>query len=305
MPFMSNLLHILTVHSAKELLKYKSFFFLIFFLIFADRMIHRIVKTPEKGFDLPVATDVGRQTAEFVFTQLPDKLFQWLLSPRVLAIAAGLFLLKQVISLWPSSDMRRMHRKERGRFGVMEALAALRWYQVAWDALAVGLVCALAALWFALAYLIGWAFWSLTGGSIAALIIAVILSAMALPVAMAGFSYSSKLAVIRRGTFGSRFRLFMELFINWRLLWTSWLFFCARIVVEALFVAIIPAGAILYIHSFMLRIAVAALSATPVYAYLKMASFKFFLEVYSGYDLVRQEYSRYYEPARGRRLVPP
>jgi F0F1-type ATP synthase membrane subunit c/vacuolar-type H+-ATPase subunit K len=291
---MNNLLRILTVHSAKELLKYKSFFFLIFFLVFADRVIHRFVKTPEKGFGWPSGTDLGRQTAEFVFAQLPEKLFQWLMDPRVFAIAAVLFLLKQVISLWPSSDMRRMHRKERGRFGVMEALAALRWYQMAWDALAVGWVCVLAALWIGLAYVGGWVIWSRTGNA-AALYFTVGFASMAFPVMMAGFSYSSKLAVIRHGTFGSRFRLFLELFINWRLLWTSWLFFCARISMEAVFVAIIPAGAILLIESFWLRIAVAALSATPVYAYLKMASFKFFLEAFRGYDLVRQEYQRYYD----------
>lgn len=290
---MNNLLRVLTLHSAKELLKYKSFFYLIFFLIFADRVIHRFVKIPEKGFDWPRGYEIGRQTTQFVFTELPDKLFHWLFGPRVLAIAAGLFLLKQVISLWPSSDMRRMHREERGRFGVMEALAALRWHQVAWDALAVGWVCGLMAVWLGLAYLTGWGCWMHTA-SPACLLITIGMAATAFPLAMAGFSYSSKLAVIRHGTFRSRFRLFFDLFINWRLLWTSWLFFLARIVMEAIFVAIIPAGAILMIDSFWLRIAVAALSATPVYAYLKMASFKFFLEVYRPYDLVRQEYGRYY-----------
>jgi hypothetical protein len=44
---------------------------------------------------------------------------------------------------------------------------------------------------------------------------------------------------------------------------------------------------------------VAALSATPVYAYLKMASFKFFLEAYHEYDSVRQEYHRYYDALKG------
>ncbi|MEJ2157962.1 MAG: hypothetical protein P8X96_21745, partial [Desulfobacteraceae bacterium] len=197
---MNNLLRILTVHSAKDLLKYKSFFFL------------------EKGFGWPTGGGLGRQTAEFVFSRLPEKLLHWLLDPRVLAIAAGLFLLKQVISLWPSSDMRRMHRKERGRYGVMEAFAALRWYQVAWDALAVGWVCALAAIWIGLAYLVGWGIWIGTGSS-AALYFTAGLAAMAFPLVMAGFSYSSKLAVIRHGTFGARFRLFLELFVNWRLLW--------------------------------------------------------------------------------------
>jgi hypothetical protein len=63
---------------------------------------------------------------------------------------------------------------------------------------------------------------------------------------------------------------------------------------EVLFVAIIPASAIILIDSFWLRMAVAAISATPVYAYLKMASFKFFLEAYRGYPLVRKEYGTYY-----------
>lgn len=290
---MKNLLQIITVHSVKELLRYKSFLSLIFFLILADRVVHRFIKTPEKGFEWPQWHDLGQQTAHFVFVQLPDQFFRWLFAPRVLAIAAGLFLLKQVISLWPSSDMRRMHRKERGRFGVIEALASLRWYQVAWDAVAVGVVCVVVTGWAVLAYFSGRLIWSKTGG-VTGLFITVGLIALAFPVAMAGFSYSSKLAVIRHGTFAARFRLFLDLFINWRLFWTSWLFFLGRVMVETLFVAIIPAGAIFFIDHFWLRMAVAALSATPVYAYLKMASFKFFLEAYSGYELVRREYSGYY-----------
>ena len=290
---MKELLKILTFHSVKELLRYKSFLFLIFFLIFADRMIHRFVKTPGKGFDWPQGYEFGKNTAEFVFTQLPQKLLQWVFTPRVLFVVAGLFLLKQVISLWPSSDMRRMHRRERGRFGVMEALAVLRWTQVVWDALAVSLVCGAMALWVCLAYLAGWAIWSQKATAVG-LFVAGGLAAVAFPVAMAGFSYSSKLAVIHHGKFGTRFRHFVDLFLNWRLLWTSWLFFSGRIVLEVLFVAIIPASAILLIDSFWLRMAVAAISATPVYAYLKMASFKFFLEAYRGYPLVRKEYGEYY-----------
>jgi hypothetical protein len=290
---MKQLLQILTIHSVRELLRYKSFLFLIFFLIIADRMIHRFVKTPESSFDWPSGKILGQQAADFVFEQLPGKLLEWVFTPRVLFVAAALFLLKQVISLWPSSDMRRMHRKERGPLGVMEALAALRWYQVAWDALAVGLVCGAMTLWTCMAYLAGWGVWT-QQSAIAGLGIAGGLAALAIPVGMAGFSYSSKLAVIRHGTFGHRFRLFAELFINWRLLWISWLFFSGRILAEAFFVAIIPAGAILFIDSFWLRMAVAAMSATPVYAYLKMASFKFFLEAYRPYELVRHEYDAYY-----------
>lgn len=290
---MKKLLRILTSHSVKELLRYKSFFYLIFFLILADRVVHRYVTIPEKGFDWPQGHELGRQTAQFVFTQLPEKLFEWLFAPRVLVIGAGLFLLKQVISLWPSSDMRRMHRRERGRFGVMEALAVLKWYQVLWDALAVGWVCVMMAVWTGSAYATGWLFWKQTQAP-ACLLITAGMSALAFPLAMAGFSFSSKLAVVRHGTFGARFGLFLKLFFRWRLLWTSWLFFSVRIALEAIFVAIIPAVAILFMESFWLRMAVAALSSTPVYAYLKMASFKFFLEAYRSYPLVRQEYKEYY-----------
>ncbi len=290
---MKKLLRILTVHSVKDLLRYKSFFLLIFLLLLADRIIHRFVKSPDNGFALPHGSGLGRQTADFVFSQLPEKLVQWLFTPRVIAIAAGLFLFKQVISLWPSSDMRRMHRKERGRFGVFEALTALRWYQVVWDAMAVGTLCSILGIWFVLAYLVGLWLW-VHALAIPGLMWTAALALAAMPLAMAGFSYSSKLAVIRNGTFLKRFVLFLYLFFHWRVLWTSWFFFALRIVLEAIFVAIIPAGALLLIDSFWLRMVIATLSATPVYSYLKMASFKFFLEVYGAYPLVRQEYGSYY-----------
>ncbi len=51
------------------------------------------------------------------------------------------------------------------------------------------------------------------------------------------------------------------------------------------------------IDNFWLRIAVASLSATPVYSLLKMASFKFFLEVYKPFPLVHAEYRSYYKNA--------
>jgi hypothetical protein len=290
---MNQLVRLLTVHSVKDLLRYKSFFLLIFLILLADRAIHGVVKTPPKDFALPHGINFGQTTAEFVFTRLPGKLLHWIFTPRVLAVAAGLFLLKQVISLWPSSDMRRMHRKERGRFGVFESLAALRWHQVVWDALAVGTLCGILAAWFGLAYLLGLWCW-LHAQSRLGLVLTVAVAACILPLAMAGFSYSSKLAVIRQGTFGARFGLFLYLFVRWRVFWTSWLFFFFRIIVEAVFVAIIPAGALLLIESFWLRMLVAILSATPVYSFLKMASFKFFLEVYGSYAPVRAEYDRYY-----------
>jgi hypothetical protein len=118
------------------------------------------------------------------------------------------------------------------------------------------------------------------------------------PLGMAGFSYSSKLAVLSRGSFAEKLRLFYLLLTDWRVFWTSWVFFLARIMLETIFVALIPAGAILLIDHFWIRLPIAAVSATPVYAYLKMASFKFFLFTYGRFPLVREEYRAYFEDSR-------
>jgi hypothetical protein len=290
---MKNLLPILTVHSFGALIRYKSFFLLIFLLLAADRLVHKFVRPSTSDISLLFGPADSVQAADYLFTELPLKLYGWLLSPQVAAVITGLFFFKQVISLWPSSDMRRMHRTERGRFGVLEALAALRWHQVAWDAMAVATVCMLFFAWSAAAYAVGFALWR-CGAKFAGLWICIGLAGILLPLGMAGFSYSSKLAVIRHGRFGSRFCLFLRLFTEWPLLWRSWIFFACRMAVEFVFVAAIPAGAILMIDNFWLRMTIATMSATPVYSYLKMASFKFFLEVYRRHSIVHAEYADYY-----------
>lgn len=291
---MKKILRILTVHSVNELLRYKSFLLLIFFLLFADRIIHRYVNTTNSGPSFFQNIESGEKLAEFVFTQLPTVFIERFFTFQIAGIAIGLFVLKQVISLWPTSDMRRMHRNERGQFGIFEALTVLRWHQVLWDALAVAVVCGICGIWFLLAYLAGLWTWLTIGSWILSTAILALAVGCILPLAMAGFSFSSKLAVIRGGTFKIRFLLFMKLFTYWPLLWTSWIFFLFRVILESIFVAIIPAGAMLYIPSFSLRILIAALSATPVYSYLKMATFKFFLEIYGEFDLVRAEYQQYF-----------
>lgn len=52
------------------------------------------------------------------------------------------------------------------------------------------------------------------------------------------------------GRFGEKLRLFFMLFTDWRVAWTSWVFFLARILLETLFVAAIPLSAILFIDLF-------------------------------------------------------
>ena len=97
---------------------------------------------------------------------------------------------------------------------------------------------------------------------------------------MAGFSYSSKLAVLRRSGFKEKRRLFFLLFLNPRVMMMSWLFFLCRILISLVFVLFVPIGVLLSVENLPLRIFLASLSEAPAYSYVKMATFKFFLEVY-------------------------
>ena len=295
---------LLTVHSGRELIRYKSFFLLILGLIALDRAVHHWLPARRPDLHLPGLSRVTRQTAAYIFEQLPEQLFAWLLDGRAIAVIAVLFLLKQLISLWPSSDMRRMHRFERDRFGVLSALAAIRWQQVVWDAAAVSTIVGLLGVWTGVVYSMTRFGWQQFGHPFWLFLLAGLVG-LGLPLGMAGFSYSSKLAVLSRGSFAEKRRLFFMLFTDWRVFWTSWLFFLVRIFLEAMFVAAIPAGAILFIDQFWLRILLAAVSATPVYAFLKMASFKFFLFTYDRFPLVRQEYQRYFNHPSDEGYPPP
>jgi len=291
---MKRLLRILAVDSVTDLFRYKSFFFLIFFLITADRVLRKVLGAGKDKLALGLDQQWGLQLAAYVFETLPGLLFDLLTDYRTLLVAVALFFLKQLISMWPSSDMRRMHRQERKGFGLIGSLLALQWRQVVWDAIAIGTVCGLVAGWSLAAFSLARLWWA-AAPSLGALILLGGLVSAAMPLGMAGFSFSSKLAVISKGSFREKLGLFYRLFFSWPVLWPSYLFLVFRIVVEVIFVALIPAGAILLIDNFWLRITVASLSATPVYSFLKMASFKFFLEVYKPFSLVRAEYRFYYE----------
>ncbi len=76
--------------------------------------------------------------------------------------------------------------------------------------------------------------------------------------------------------------------------WPSWIFFCLRILLELIFVVILPLIILFVVDIVWVRVPLATLIATPVYSYLKMASFKFFLHVYGSFPLVRHEFKQYY-----------
>ena len=290
---MKHLLRVLTVNSGRDLIKYKSFFVLIFGLIALDRIVHRWLPARRPTPDLQTLKGYSQPTAAYIFDTFPQVVIDWFTDYRAFVVVAGLFAMKQIISLWPSSDMRRMHRQEREKFGLLAALAAIRWHQVVWDVVAVATICGVLGVWSLAVFLLARMGWNVDHDPLWLLILTGLLF-LAAPIGMAGFSYSSKLAVISKGRFGEKLRYFYLLFTNWRVFWTSWVFFFVRILVEMLFVLAIPAFAILFLDNFWVRMLIAALSATPVYAYLKMASFKFFLFIYSRYPLVRDEYRTYF-----------
>lgn len=290
---MPKLINILLVHSLKDLFKHKSFFLLIFILVFADRGLKFLKNTHNIELGVPSLKQFDMETVRFIFDQLPGILVKSLMDVRVFAILIGLFFFKQIISLWPSSDMRRMHRRERGNFGIWTSLVTIGWQQIVWDAIALATLCGLIGIWCLVWFFIHQFLWRIHPSLIWSISLGAVVSII-FPIVLAGFSYSSKLAVISKGRFSEKLILFFKLFTEFKLALWSWLFYAARLIVEVIFVVAIPAYILLTIDNYLLRILMAAALATPVYSYLKMASFKFFLVVYERFDLVQQEYQAYY-----------
>jgi hypothetical protein len=290
---MKSLIRILTIHAIKDLFRYRSFFILIFVLFLLDRSIHY-----DKSDDLTLPSweqwgESFHNMAVFVFEELPPLLGQLILTWQTWSILVGLFLLKQLISMWPSSDMRRMHRKERSGFGLITSLTAINWQQVVWDAIALLSLCGTIGAWICLWYLaLRWG-WNQSPTTVWLWALGILVF-IASPLVLAGFSYSSKLAVLSRGSFRRKLKLFFRLFTDPSLLARSWLFYLIRQIVEMAFVAVLPALIILTIPQPWLRIPLAGVVATPVYSYLKMASFKFFLYAYGDIPEVQMEYEDYY-----------
>ena len=277
---------ILTVHSVRDLFKFKSFALLILLLIVLDQWLSGLASTADTWPAMPGRHDLGQHWAAWVFTELPGIVAHALTDVRTFTVVLGLFLLKQLISMWPSSDMRRMHRQERGRFGLVTALIALQSRQIIWDAMVLGMVGTLVGLWSLAGFTLGFIIWQQTQSAWSLLLPGMLVGGVS-PLVMAALSYSSKLAVISRGDALEKLGLFFQLLRHKRLRTHAWLFFLARLIVETLFVAAIPSVVMLLIPMPWLRVVLAAMIATPVYAYLKMATFKFFLLQYLRLSLVR------------------
>ncbi|OGG95256.1 MAG: hypothetical protein A2527_08780 [Candidatus Lambdaproteobacteria bacterium RIFOXYD2_FULL_50_16] len=291
---MKTLFTLIGVHSVRELVRYKSFFLLIFLLFIADRLLKSYVQVDKSSLGLDQLKAWGDQTAPWFFEEFPAKLWSWALSPQVWGLLAALFIAKQVISIWPSSDLRRMHRGEREDSGIWASLLALKGPQILWDAVAVGSLVLIGLFWAGISFTLASFFWHALGGAWGLLLFGFLLGGVS-PVILGGLSFSSKLAVLHQGSFTRKLTLYFHLFTHWSLFWRAWVFFSLRVLLEGIFVGLVPAGALLFIDPFWLRLLIAGVSATPVYSLVKMASFKFFLWLYKGYPEVAEEYASYYQ----------
>jgi hypothetical protein len=265
----------------------------MFIIIVVDRALKLLKESYQVELDFSFENKIDMNTAIYLFEKLPAKVMALIKDHRFFIVLAVLFLVKQIISLWPSSDMRRMHRRERERFGLIASLKAIRWQQLVWDSVAISTLSLAASAWCFIWFFINRIGWHLHPSFMWFITFMITVGAI-FPIILAGFSYSSKLAVISKGTFSEKLRLFYKLFFNWRIAGGSWLFYSIRIIIEVVFVAAIPAYILITVDIFFVRILLAALLATPVYSYLKMASFKFFLVLYERFPLVKQEYESYY-----------
>ena len=290
-----SLWRILVTDSARDLIQVKSLFGLLLFLLLIDRVLKFALRSSEGSqSSIPALWHtISANLPDWVFGHGVDMLLERLVDPRSILIALLLFVLKELLSLWPTSAMRRLHREEGRGFGIVASLVALRWRQILWDFSAVGVTTLVVSGWILLVWLIASRLWIATGWAGWAWFFAVA-AALVLSLGMAAFSFSSKLAVLSTGTRNEKMRWFLRLFYFPPLLFPAWLFFIVRATLEAAAFAALPTLLHFSIESVWLRLLLGTLVAAPVYSYLKMVSFKLFLELYRDCPFVFSEYREYF-----------
>ena len=270
---------------------------LISILIILDRIIKSfppnkyLEKLDEKNINLS-------NFSLWLFEDFPFEILELIYEWKLWVFALVVFLFKQITSMWPSSDMRLIHREEGGNFRIIKSLININFMQIVWDAFAILTVGVLGILFFVFGYFLGFFFWRLTENPISVVPIFIVLIIF-WPIGMAGFSFSSKIAVLKNITFLKKEILYLKLFYKPRIFIMSWIFFNIRIILSLIFVLIIPVSSLVYIENFIAKILISTISALPVYSYVKMATFKFFLEVYLVYPEIKNEYLDYFSKKNG------
>lgn len=291
---LKKIFRILVFESVGDLFKHNTFLVLVLFLMLLDKGVEKIMPDKGNSFDIKAFTGSFPEFSNYLFISIPEKILLILNDYRFFLVVIGLFFFKQLTSLWPSSDMRLMHRNERGALGIILSLFSLKWQKILFDTIAVISLCIISLTWVLSIFFLTKTLWISTDFQYASLIF-ILLCLPVFPLLMSGLSYSSKIAVIDKGSFKNKLGLFFKLFTDKKIFTCSMLFYILRAVIESIFVIILPFIIIISFDIKFFRIAVALFIATPVYSFLKMASFKFFLIIYKDQDLIKSEYNEYYK----------
>ncbi len=287
------LLHLLVINAIKDIWKYRSFLALILVVMLIDEVASHVSPKLSQFIEKPELSKRMADISSYTYTQLVDQLIALGGHIEIFLVLLGGFFLKALLSLWPSSDMRRMHRQERSGFGVLDSLLQLRWKQVGWDFVAVSITCLTSAIGLVIAFLIGLLFWSKNQSPYSAIFL-LVTAACLWPVIIAGFSYSSKIAIISNGSYLQKLKVFVLLLSKLSIFIPSWLFYGFRIYLEAFILGVVPIVLSRYVDTWIIRIIIVSLLICPIYAFLKMVSFKLFLYLFRNQSLVREEYAKYY-----------
>lgn len=291
---LKKIFRILVFESVGDLFKHNTFLVLVLFLMLLDKGVEKIMPDKGSSFDIKTFTGSFPEFSNYLFIIVPEKISIILKDYRFFLVLMGLFFFKQLTSLWPSSDMRLMHRNERGALGIVLSLFSLKWQKILFDTIAVITLCIISLSWILSIFFISKTIWISSGFQYSSLIF-IILCLPVFPLLMSGLSYSSKIAVIDKGSFQNKLGLFFKLFTDKKIFIYSVLFYVLRALLESIFVIILPFIIMLSFDIKFLRIGAALFIATPVYSFLKMASFKFFLIIYKDQDLIKSEYDEYYK----------
>lgn len=286
---MKQLLQLLIFHPVTYLLRFRSFFLLMFIVALADRIVNHIKALYHLNLMLPRFWRFDPKTSAYMFFEMPGLVFRKMGPDDLFYIFAGLFFLRQAMLLWPSSDLRRMHKGERDPFGLPLAVKAIGGKSLLFHFSGLLTTWATAGIW-----CLGW-FWISRFGwhhQRSGMWLWVLFSAVIfiIPLVSGAFSYSSRLAVNAKGTVIQKLALLLKLVTDWRIMAGSWLFFTFRLIFEAVFVVAVPIYILKTMEQGTLKILLTALLATPAAAYLEVVAFKIFLMCYQSYPIIRQEY---------------
>ncbi|MBI5551013.1 MAG: hypothetical protein HY911_05840 [Desulfobacterales bacterium] len=282
-------LKFITLQPLTDLLNYKSFLLLMFFLCCADRLIKLIKGAYHLNLKLPPFWRMDPELSARMLFKFPGLIWKQMGAEHLMLAVAGLFLLNKLLWLWPASDLRRMHRNARGRFAIFGSLRSIGWKAPAWYCLALPVWCAVIAGWCAVCFYICRFGWQRHPSGGWAWVLGIILG-VTLPWIWAGFSFASKLAVNAAGSSLEKIGLLFKTVSAWPVAWRAWLFYLAWMGLELLFISLTTTFILSKITPGNLRMLLAIVLATPFYAYLETASFKIFLVVFKDYPAIRQDY---------------